>query len=134
MSPQGGDDTVLKDLKQKYPEKDLDQLVEMANYYALCSAEEPRLLQSRPPRMMTGAGNILKKHAAEQAKKTSSMSEVHAGEPEDFVSKVFFDPCSYQCLENCGAVLLTVVRKDGDTSKTLYVDYKTEDGSASAES
>ncbi|ERE74219.1 sodium/calcium exchanger 3-like isoform 1 [Cricetulus griseus] len=124
---------ILKDLKQKHPEKDLDQLVEMANYYALSHQQKSRAFyRIQATRMMTGAGNILKKHAAEQAKKTSSMSEVHTDEPEDFASKVFFDPCSYQCLENCGAVLLTVVRKGGDVSKTMYVDYKTEDGSANA--
>ncbi|XP_066884383.1 sodium/calcium exchanger 3 isoform X3 [Kogia breviceps] len=124
---------ILKDLKQKHPEKDLDQLVEMANYYALSHQQKSRAFyRIQATRMMTGAGNILKKHAAEQAKKASSMSELHTDEPEDFVSKVFFDPCSYQCLENCGAVLLTVVRKGGDMSKTLYVDYKTEDGSANA--
>uniref|UniRef100_A0A8I3WHA1 Solute carrier family 8 member A3 n=1 Tax=Callithrix jacchus TaxID=9483 RepID=A0A8I3WHA1_CALJA len=124
---------ILKDLKQKHPEKDLDQLVEMANYYALSHQQKSRAFyRIQATRMMTGAGNILKKHAAEQAKKSSSMSEVHTDEPEDFISKVFFDPCSYQCLENCGAVLLTVVRKGGDMSKTMYVDYKTEDGSANA--
>uniref|UniRef100_A0A8C0SN04 Sodium/calcium exchanger 1 n=2 Tax=Canis lupus familiaris TaxID=9615 RepID=A0A8C0SN04_CANLF len=124
---------ILKDLKQKHPEKDLDQLVEMANYYALSHQQKSRAFyRIQATRMMTGAGNILKKHAAEQAKKTSSINEVHTNEPEDFVSKVFFDPCSYQCLENCGAVLLTVVRKGGDMSKTVYVDYKTEDGSANA--
>ncbi|XP_017715086.1 PREDICTED: sodium/calcium exchanger 3 isoform X5 [Rhinopithecus bieti] len=124
---------ILKDLKQKHPEKDLDQLVEMANYYALSHQQKSRAFyRIQATRMMTGAGNILKKHAAEQAKKASSMSEVHTDEPEDFISKVFFDPCSYQCLENCGAVLLTVVRKGGDMSKTMYVDYKTEDGSANA--
>ncbi|XP_019589065.1 sodium/calcium exchanger 3 isoform X2 [Rhinolophus sinicus] len=124
---------ILKDLKQKHPEKDLDQLVEMANYYALSHQQKSRAFyRIQATRKMTGAGNILKKHASEQAKKASSMSEVHTDEPEDFVSKVFFDPCSYQCLENCGAVLLTVVRKGGDTSKTMYVDYKTEDGSANA--
>lgn len=124
---------ILKDLKQKHPEKDLDQLVEMANYYALSHQQKSRAFyRIQAIRMMIGAGNILRKHAAEQAKKSAAMSEVHADQPEDFVSKVFFDPCSYRCLENCGAVLLTVVRKGGDTSKTMYVDYKTEDGSANA--
>ncbi|XP_068947886.1 sodium/calcium exchanger 3 isoform X1 [Petaurus breviceps papuanus] len=124
---------ILKDLKQKHPEKDLDQLVEMANYYALSHQQKSRAFyRIQATHMMTGAGNILKKHVAEQAKKSSGMGEVRSDEPEDFVSKVFFDPCSYQCLENCGAVLLTVVRKGGDTSKTMYVDYKTEDGSANA--
>ncbi|XP_074853265.1 sodium/calcium exchanger 3 isoform X2 [Carettochelys insculpta] len=124
---------ILKDLKQKHPEKDLDQLVEMANYYALSHQQKSRAFyRIQATRMMTGAGNILKKHAAEQAKKSTSLHEVQADEPEEFISKVYFDPCSYQCLENCGAVLLTVVRKGGDITKTLYVDYKTEDGSANA--
>nr|XP_008170771.1 sodium/calcium exchanger 3 isoform X3 [Chrysemys picta bellii] len=124
---------ILKDLKQKHPEKDLDQLVEMANYYALSHQQKSRAFyRIQATRMMTGAGNILKKHAAEQAKKSTSLHELQADEPEEFISKVYFDPCSYQCLENCGAVLLTVVRKGGDMSKTLYVDYKTEDGSANA--
>ncbi|XP_068018223.1 sodium/calcium exchanger 3 isoform X1 [Melanerpes formicivorus] len=124
---------ILKDLKQKHPEKDLDQLVEMANYYALSHQQKSRAFyRIQATRMMTGAGNILKKHAAEQAKKSTSLHEVQPDEPEEFISKVYFDPCSYQCLENCGAVLLTVVRKGGDMSKTIYVDYKTEDGSANA--
>lgn len=124
---------ILKDLKQKHPEKDLDQLVEMANYYALSHQQKSRAFyRIQATRMMTGAGNILKKHAAEQAKKSLSLHDVQSEQPEEFVSKIFFDPCSYQCLENCGAVLLTVVRRGGDISKTIYVDYKTEDGSANA--
>ncbi|XP_039190391.1 sodium/calcium exchanger 3 isoform X2 [Crotalus tigris] len=124
---------ILKDLKQKHPEKDLDQLVEMANYYALSHQQKSRAFyRIQATRMMTGAGNILKKHVAEQAKRSTSLHEVRPEEPEEFISKIYFDPCSYQCLENCGAVLLTVVRKGGDVSKTIYVDYKTEDGSANA--
>nr|XP_056707569.1 sodium/calcium exchanger 3 isoform X2 [Euleptes europaea] len=124
---------ILKDLKQKHPEKDLDQLVEMANYYALSHQQKSRAFyRIQATRMMTGAGNILKKHAAEQAKRSTSLHEVRPEEPEEFISKIYFDPCSYQCLENCGAVLLTIVRKGGDMSKTIYVDYKTEDGSANA--
>ncbi|MEE6492806.1 hypothetical protein FKM82_016641 [Ascaphus truei] len=124
---------ILKDLKQKHPEKDLDQLVEMANYYALSHQQKSRAFyRIQATRMMTGAGNILKKHAAEQSKRSSSMQDICIEESEEFVSKFYFDPCSYQCLENCGAVLLTVVRKGGDISKSVFVDYKTEDGSANA--
>ncbi|XP_066464505.1 sodium/calcium exchanger 3 isoform X3 [Eleutherodactylus coqui] len=124
---------ILKDLKQKHPEKDLDQLVEMANYYALSHQQKSRAFyRIQATRMMTGAGNILKKHAAEQSKRCTSLQDICLDESEEFVSKIYFDPCSYQCLENCGAVLLTVVRKGGDISKTMLVDYKTEDGSANA--
>ncbi|XP_066534691.1 sodium/calcium exchanger 3 isoform X2 [Hoplias malabaricus] len=124
---------ILKDLKQKHPEKELDQLVEMANYYALSHQQKSRAFyRIQATRMMTGAGNILKKHVAEQAKRSTSVQEVHVEEPEDFVTRIAFEPAAYQCLENCGAALLTVVRKGGDVAKTIYVDYKTEDGSANA--
>ncbi|XP_073464653.1 sodium/calcium exchanger 3 isoform X1 [Aquarana catesbeiana] len=124
---------ILKELKQKHPEKDLDQLVEMANYYALSHQQKSRAFyRIQATRMMTGAGNILKKHAAEQSKRSTSLQDICLDDSEEFVSKIYFDPCSYQCLENCGGVLLTVVRKGGDISKTIVVDYKTEDGSANA--
>ncbi|XP_059208940.1 sodium/calcium exchanger 3 [Centropristis striata] len=124
---------ILKDLKQKHPEKELDQLVEMANYYALSHQQKSRAFyRIQATRMMTGAGNILKKHVAEQAKKSVSIQEVHVEEPEEYVSRIIFEPAVYQCLENCGAAILTITRKGGDINKTIYVDYKTEDGSANA--
>ncbi|KAF3845287.1 hypothetical protein F7725_008450 [Dissostichus mawsoni] len=124
---------ILKDLKQKHPEKELDQLVEMANYYALSHQQKSRAFyRIQATRMMTGAGNILKKHVAEQAKKSVSIQEIHVEEPEEYVSRIAFDPAVYQCLENCGAAILTVIRRGGDINKTIYVDYKTEDGSANA--
>ncbi|KAK1893744.1 Sodium/calcium exchanger 3 [Dissostichus eleginoides] len=124
---------ILKDLKQKHPEKELDQLVEMANYYALSHQQKSRAFyRIQATRMMTGAGNILKKHVAEQAKKSVSIQEIHVEEPEEYVSRIAFDPAVYQCLENCGAAILTVTRRGGDINKTIYVDYKTEDGSANA--
>ncbi|XP_029317022.1 sodium/calcium exchanger 3 [Cottoperca gobio] len=124
---------ILKDLKQKHPEKEMDQLVEMANYYALSHQQKSRAFyRIQATRMMTGAGNILKKHVAEQAKKSISVQEVHVEEPEEYMSRIAFDPSVYQCLENCGAAILTVTRKGGDINQTIYVDYKTEDGSANA--
>ncbi|XP_031703185.1 sodium/calcium exchanger 3 isoform X1 [Anarrhichthys ocellatus] len=124
---------ILKDLKQKHPEKELDQLVEMANYYALSHQQKSRAFyRIQATRMMTGAGNILKKHVAEQAKRSVSVQEVHVEEPDEYVSRIAFEPAVYQCLENCGAAILSIIRKGGDINKTIYVDYKTEDGSANA--
>ncbi|XP_034381248.1 sodium/calcium exchanger 3 isoform X8 [Cyclopterus lumpus] len=124
---------ILKDLKQKHPEKEMDQLVEMANYYALSHQQKSRAFyRIQATRMMTGAGNILKKHVAEQAKKSVSVQEVRVEEPDEYVSRIAFEPAVYQCLENCGAAILSVTRKGGDINKTIYVDYKTEDGSANA--
>ncbi|XP_045579696.1 sodium/calcium exchanger 3 isoform X2 [Salmo salar] len=126
---------ILKDLKQKHPEKEMDQLVEMANYYALSHQQKSRAFyRIQATRMMTGAGNILKKHVAEQTKRSASVQEVCVvGEDvEEYVSRMAFEPAVYQCLENCGAVLLAISRKGGDMANTIYVDYKTEDGSANA--
>ncbi|XP_061700400.1 sodium/calcium exchanger 3 isoform X2 [Syngnathoides biaculeatus] len=124
---------ILKDLKQKHPEKETDQLVEMANYYALSHQQKSRAFyRIQATRMMTGAGNVLKKHVAERAKKCAGVAEVRADEPEEYVSRVAFEPGAYQCLENCGAAILTVGRRGGDVGKTVCVDYKTEDGSANA--
>lgn len=33
---------ILKELKQKYPDKELDQLVELANYYAMLHQQKSR--------------------------------------------------------------------------------------------
>ncbi|KAM7008787.1 sodium/calcium exchanger 1a isoform 2-T2 [Tautogolabrus adspersus] len=124
---------ILKELKQKHPEKEMEQLMELANYQMLTQQQKSRAFyRCQATRIMTGAGNILKKHAAEQAKRANQhdiCSEVLANE---FSSKVFFDPGTYQCLENCGSVALNVVRRGGDLTSTVSVDYRTEDGTANA--
>ncbi|XP_044162490.1 sodium/calcium exchanger 2 isoform X2 [Bufo gargarizans] len=124
---------ILKELKQKYPERELDQLVEMANYYALLHQQKSRAFyRIQATRMMIGAGNVLKKHAAEHSKKPANLQEVMSEAGEENTSKICFQPCNYQCLENCGFVTLNVACQGGDGGSTFYVDYKTEDGSANA--
>uniref|UniRef100_A0A674N8Z1 Solute carrier family 8 member 1b n=1 Tax=Takifugu rubripes TaxID=31033 RepID=A0A674N8Z1_TAKRU len=125
---------ILKELKQKHPDKEVEQLIELANYQVLSQQQKSRAFyRCQATRLMTGAGNILKKHAADQARKAVSMHEVRSDAGEnDPVSKVFFEPGSYQCLENCGTVAVNVVRRGGDLTKTISVDYRTEDGTANA--
>ncbi|XP_072405376.1 sodium/calcium exchanger 3-like isoform X1 [Chiloscyllium punctatum] len=124
---------ILKDLKQKYPDRELEQLVELANYYALLHQQKSRAFyRIQATRMMTGAGNILKKHAADHAKRTANLNESRSDPAEEMCSKICFEPANYQCFENCGLVTLTVVCKGGEQNSTFYVDYRTEDGSANA--
>ncbi|XP_068257697.1 sodium/calcium exchanger 2 isoform X4 [Nyctibius grandis] len=125
---------ILKDLKQKHPEKELEQLVDMANYYALLHQQKSRAFyRIQATRMMTGAGNVLKKHVAEFSKRSSTLLEVPSDAEEEQCSRIFFEPCLYHCLENCGSVTLAVTCHQGaDANHTFYVDYKTEDGSAKA--
>lgn len=112
----------------------VEQLIELANYQVLSQQQKSRAFyRCQATRLMTGAGNILKKHAADQARKAVSMHEVRSDVGDgDPVSKIFFEPGSYQCLENCGTVAVNVVRRGGDLGKTVSVEYRTEDGTANA--
>ncbi|XP_053730589.1 sodium/calcium exchanger 1b isoform X2 [Synchiropus splendidus] len=125
---------ILKELKQKHPDKEVEQLIELANYQVLSQQQKSRAFyRCQATRLMTGAGNILKKHAADQARKAVSMHEVRSDIGDsDPVSKIFFEPASYQCLENCGTVAVNVARRGGDLAKTVSVEYRTEDGTANA--
>lgn len=124
---------ILKELRQKHPEKEMEQLMELANYQVLTQQQKSRAFyRCQATRIMTGAGNILKKHAADQAKRATQHDICSEVSVNDFSSKVFFDPGTYQCLENCGSVALNVVRRGGDLTSTVSVDYRTEDGTANA--
>ncbi|XP_043913326.1 sodium/calcium exchanger 1 isoform X4 [Protopterus annectens] len=125
---------ILKELKQKHPDKEIEQLIELANYQVLSQQQKSRAFyRIQATRLMTGAGNILKRHAADQARKAVSMQEVRSDvEDNDPVSKICFEQATYQCLENCGTVALTVVRRGGDLTNTVSIDFRTEDGTANA--
>ncbi|XP_068174161.1 sodium/calcium exchanger 2b [Antennarius striatus] len=125
---------ILKELKQKYPDKELEQLVELANYYALLHQQKSRAFyRIQATRMMIGAGNVLKKHAADHARRTAVTDE-EAPEDDDFgiCSRISFESPHSQCMENCGILTLAVVCQGGLGENTFYVDYRTEDGSANA--
>ncbi|XP_053316129.1 sodium/calcium exchanger 1 isoform X2 [Spea bombifrons] len=125
---------ILKELKQKHPDKEMEQLLELANYQVLSQQQKSRAFyRIQATRLMTGAGNILKRHAADQARKAVSMHEVnHDIVENEPVSKIYFEQTTYQCLENCGTVALTIVRRGGDLTNTVFVDFRTEDGTANA--
>jgi solute carrier family 8 (sodium/calcium exchanger) len=46
------------------------------------------------------------------------------------ITKIRFEPNHYTVLENAGHVTLHVLRTDGNLRNTVYVDYATEDGTA----
>uniref|UniRef100_A0A6Q2XPW6 Calx-beta domain-containing protein n=1 Tax=Esox lucius TaxID=8010 RepID=A0A6Q2XPW6_ESOLU len=126
---------ILKELKQKFPEKELDQLVELANYYALLHQQKSRAFyRIQATRMMIGAGNVLKRHAADHARRTAVVEEEVVREDDDSTvcSHLSFESAHVQCMENCGVLALAVVCRGGLGESTFYVDYRTEDGSANA--
>ncbi|XP_058678847.1 sodium/calcium exchanger 2 [Ammospiza caudacuta] len=127
---------ILKDLKQKHPEKELEQLLDAANYMALVHQQKSRAFyRIQATRLMTGAGNVLKKHAAEAARRSPAApgEDDDEDEEDEACSRIFFEPCLYHCLENCGSVTLAVACQQGlGANQTFYVDFRTEDGSAKA--
>ncbi len=46
------------------------------------------------------------------------------------LTSVYFEPSHYTCFESVGSLEVYVARSGGDLSKTILVDYKTEDGTA----
>ncbi|XP_056140638.1 solute carrier family 8 member 4a isoform X1 [Lampris incognitus] len=123
----------LKELKQRHPEKDMEQLIEMANYQVLVQQQKSRAFyRIQATRMMIGAGNILKKHAADQARKVVSCHEASGQEEDPHTIYLQFDHTHYQCFENCGSLKLSVGRHGGESGCTVKVDYRTEDGTANA--
>lgn len=112
----------LKDLKQRHPEKDMEQLIEMANYQVLVQQQKSRAFyRIQATRMMIGAGNILKKHAADQARKVVSCHEANPQEEDPHTIYLEFEPSHYQCFENCGSLKLSVTRHGGDSGCTVKV-------------
>ncbi|XP_033114929.1 sodium/calcium exchanger 3-like isoform X2 [Anneissia japonica] len=122
---------LLQELKQKHPEADLQTLEQMANYEALNQKQKSRAFyRIQATRKMCGAGNILKKTLDN---KRASIAEVKIEmAQEDSITRVFFDPASYTVMENVGSFSISVVRQGGDMNNTIYVDYKTSDGTANA--
>lgn len=100
----------------------------MANYSALVHQKKSRAFyRVQATRMMIGAGNILKKHAAEHTRRSGGHETDKAT-----CSHICFESSQYQCTENCGSLSLGVILDGGTGQNTFYVDYCTENGSANA--
>lgn len=120
---------MLKDLKEKHPDKDIDQLIEMANYSSLVHQKKSRAFyRVQATRMLIGAGNILRKHAAEHARRNA----VAEGTDLATCSHICFESAQYQCTENCGQLSLWVLLEGGTGQNSFLIDYCTENGSANA--
>ncbi|KAJ8383650.1 hypothetical protein AAFF_G00216210 [Aldrovandia affinis] len=123
---------ILKELKKKHPEKELEQLIELANCHTLRHQPKSRAFyRVQATRRMIGAGNVLKKHNVEPIRRPppppAAPPQATAG-----CSHLAFEEAQYQCVENCGALSLHVVCHGGTGDNTFYLDYRTEDGSANA--
>ena len=121
---------VIRDLRKKNPNIDIKQLEEQAQYEIMNRGPKSRAFyRIQATRKLTGSGNVIKKSKIE---KSASLEDVKVEVAEDLITKIFFEPGHYTVMENIGTFNATVSREGGDLNNTIYVDYRTENGTASA--
>lgn len=127
---------VVRDIRQKNPNADketIDRILEQENLKV--QPKSRAFYRIEATRKMVGSGSVLKaKHEKlEQAAHSVADVDVEMDELEDLekhnIAHVYFEPPHYTCMESCGSLLLTVIRA-GDLENTVYVDFRTEDGTA----
>ncbi|KAL9892581.1 sodium/calcium exchanger 1 isoform X5 [Glossina fuscipes] len=129
--------SLLKELRAKYPQSDLEQLEMIAQEQMINRGPKSRAFyRIQATRRMVGSGNIMRKI---QERAQSDLNEIKAQlqrvdvnvEEDEAILRVFFDPGHYTVMESCGEFEVRVVRR-GDLSGYTTVEYETEDGSAEA--
>ena len=131
---------ILRELRQKNPDIGIDELQKLAEVEILKRGPKSRAYyRIQATRKLIGGTSNVKKRLNEKDKSMASLKsksnlESVLGENEENVklTSVYFDPAHYTCFESVGSMELYVSRSGGDLSKTILVDYKTEDGSAEA--
>ncbi|GFS08636.1 sodium-calcium exchanger [Elysia marginata] len=124
--------SILRELRKKNPNIDMKTLEEMAEYEAVNRGPKSRAFyRIQATRKLTGGGKVIKK-AKIESRSSLADAKIDEEDEESPVTQVFFDPGHYTVMENVGTFSVTVTREGGDITKTCYVDYSTEDGTANA--
>lgn len=121
---------VLRDIRKKNPNiTDMKTLEEMAEVEAMNRGPKSRAFyRIQATRKLTGGGNVIKK----KVDKKADVQDLKLEEGEDKITRIYFEPGHYTVMENVGTFSLTVARQGGNLNHTVYVDYRTEDGTANA--
>lgn len=121
---------ILRELRKKHPNYDMAKLEEMAEFEVMNRGPKSRAFyRIQATRKLTGGGNVIKKNKMDRK---ASMADVKVDLDDDNVTRIFFEPGHYTVMENIGTFHLTVTRQGGNLHNTVYVDYKSEDGTANA--
>ncbi|XP_065069657.1 sodium/calcium exchanger 1-like isoform X1 [Rhopilema esculentum] len=128
--------------KQKAPEADSETLAHLVEQENLKLQHKSRAFyRIEATRKMTGSGSVLRAHerkehahAANGPKavpaESMEMKDISHNGGDASGCRVFFHPAEYTVVESCGRVYLTLVRVGEDLFSTVYVDYKTVEGTA----
>lgn len=119
---------IMRDLRKKNPDAELEQIEAMAQNEMMNKAKKSRAYyRIAATRKITGGGAVKRKEIVAEEQAAEEVEE-----EVDNITRIFFDPGHYSVMENCGSFQVTVTREGGDLSNTVYVDYRTEDGTANA--
>lgn len=128
--------------KMKAPEADSETLAHLVEQENLKLQHKSRAFyRIEATRKMTGSGSVLRSHERKEHAQASKgpkavpadsieMKDITAQNADISGCRVFFHPAEYTVVESCGRVYLTLVRVGEDLFSTVYVDYKTEEGTA----
>jgi len=120
---------IMRDLRKKNPDAELEQIEAMAQNEMLNRSKKSRAYyRIAATRKITGGGGVKRREIVQEEAAAEGEAEAEA----DNITRIFFDPGHYSVMENCGSFMVTVTREGGDLSNTVYVDYRTEDGTANA--
>jgi len=124
---------LLRDLRKKNPAADTDELESMAREEILNKGPKSRAFyRIQATRKLVGGQNLVKKMQDKVSAESTADAEAEDNPKGPHVITVFFNPGHYTVMENVGSFDATVSRHGGDSSLTVLVDYKSEDGTANA--
>ncbi|XP_054264196.1 sodium/calcium exchanger 1 isoform X4 [Macrosteles quadrilineatus] len=117
---------VLRELRKQFPQKPIAELEILAKEQIDNSGPKSRAYyRVMATRSMTGGSmGRARANSISAARRPSSTT--------DDVTKFYFDPATYTVLENIGTFEITVVREGREVNCPVILEYRTEDGTATA--
>ena len=121
---------ILKELRHKHPDIGIDELKKLAEMEIFNRGPKSRAFyRIQATRKLVGSSTNVKKKFFSKRKSKSNLENILEVENPN-LTNVYFEPSHYTCFESVGSLEVYVARSGGDLSKTILVDYKTEDGTA----
>ncbi|CAF3218250.1 unnamed protein product [Rotaria socialis] len=125
---------IWRELRKLHPNTALQTLNDMAAVEMMNRVPKSRAYYRIQATKRLGGGGNVKKKLLEQLNEPNQIAvpekQQLISDTTPHISKIRFEPNHYTVLENAGYVSLHVLRTDGNLRNTVYVDYTTEDGTA----
>lgn len=117
---------MLRELRNQHPQKNIAELELLLKEQIENSGPKSRAYyRVMATRSMTGG-------SVGRGRSSSIAASRRASSVTDDVTKFYFDPATYTVLENIGTFELNVVREGRDITCPVVIEYRTEDGTATA--